>query len=65
MRPEPEVHGSLGRMLDGEGVDAATAALADVVARLVESAVEWPESFGPQQFGVLVGHHLLETVNVG
>ena len=48
MRPSPKCTAVLGRMLDGEDVDAATAALADVVARLVEIAVEWPESFGPR-----------------
>lgn len=64
MRTEPEVHRNLGRMLDGEEVDSATAALSSVVARLVESCVDWPESFGPEQFGVLVGRHAFDTVNV-
>jgi tetratricopeptide (TPR) repeat protein len=64
MRTEPEVHRELGRMLDGEDVDAATAALSRVVARLVESCIDWPESFAPEQLGVLVGRHALDTVNL-
>ena len=60
---DPEVHRNLARMLDGKDVDAATAALSGVVARLVESCVDWPESFGPEQFGELVGGHALDTVN--
>lgn len=63
MRTEPEVHRVLGRMLDGEDVNAATAALSSVVARLVETCVQWPETFGPEQFGALVGRHALDSVN--
>lgn len=63
LRTEPTVQGALALLLDGEEVDAAAAALSQLVARLMQSVVEWPEGFGAESFGEVVARHALEAVN--
>ena len=63
IRTEPAVHGALALILDGEDVNAAVAALSQLVGRLTQSAIEWPAGFGAEQFGAIVGRHALDAAD--
>jgi tetratricopeptide (TPR) repeat protein len=63
IRTDPAARGALVLLLSGEQVESALAALAEVVGRLMQDSVSWPDGFTSGQFGTIVAGHALEAVN--